>query len=262
MIDDITVLILTLNEAPNIARTLEALRWAKDIVVVDSFSADETPQIARSFSNVRFFQNAFKDHAAQWNFALHETQVKTEWVLALDADYWVPADFVEELRRLAPPIDVVGYQARFKYQILGRRLRQSLYPDVVVLFRRKSASYRQDGHTQRVQLHGRVEKLNPFIVHDDRKKFVHWRMSQEKYIKLEVQKILDTEFRDLSLQDRIRKTRLLGPPAVLIYCLLFKGLLFDGWPGVYYSFQRLFAESLLSLRLFEQAFKHRNVNEK
>lgn len=262
MVDDVTVLILTLNEAPNIARTLEALRWAKDIVVVDSGSYDETLQIARSFSNVRFFQNIFKNHADQWTFALRETQVKTEWVLALDADYWVPADFVEELKHLVPPDDVTGYQARFKYRIFGQCLRQSLYPDVTVLFRRKSASYCQDGHTQRVQLRGRVEKLNSFIVHDDRKTFAYWRMSQEKYMKLEAQKLLGTGFRDLSWQDRIRKTRLLGPPAVLVYCLLFKGLLFGGWPGICYSFQRLFAESLLSLRLFEQAFKHRNVNEK
>ena len=52
MLDQITPLILTYNEAPNIGRTLAALAWARDIVVVDSFSDDETLEIASSFSQV------------------------------------------------------------------------------------------------------------------------------------------------------------------------------------------------------------------
>lgn len=46
MMEQITPLILTCNEAPNIGRTLERLTWARDIVVVDSFSNDETVEIA------------------------------------------------------------------------------------------------------------------------------------------------------------------------------------------------------------------------
>jgi len=49
----VTPLILTLNEAPNIGRALERLSWAKDILVVDSFSTDETPALVRDFQQVR-----------------------------------------------------------------------------------------------------------------------------------------------------------------------------------------------------------------
>ena len=84
MLDDITPLILTRDEAPNIARTLGQLRWARDVVVVDSVSEDDTAAIARSFPNVRVVQRPFDSHAAQWQFGVE--QVRTPWVLTLDAE--------------------------------------------------------------------------------------------------------------------------------------------------------------------------------
>src|SRR5215510_832543 len=102
MLDQITPLILTYNEAPNIGRTLEQLRWARDIVVVDSFSADNTVEIASSFPQVRVLQRKFDSHEKQWNFGLQETGIATKWVLALDADYFVTDELVEELKSLVP----------------------------------------------------------------------------------------------------------------------------------------------------------------
>ncbi|HEU5460200.1 MAG TPA: glycosyltransferase, partial [Pyrinomonadaceae bacterium] len=83
MLDQITPLILTYNEAPNIGRTLKSVNWAKDIVIVDSFSDDNTLEIAASFPSVRVFQRTFDSHRNQWQFGLKETGVATPWVLAL-----------------------------------------------------------------------------------------------------------------------------------------------------------------------------------
>ena len=73
MLGDITPVILTYNEAPNIGRALERLRWAKGVVVVDSGSTDETPSIAAGFPNVRTVVRPFDSHARQWRFAVEET---------------------------------------------------------------------------------------------------------------------------------------------------------------------------------------------
>src|SRR6185295_10441829 len=97
MLDLITPLILTYNEAPNIARALQGLTWAREIVVVDSFSDDETVQIATSFPNVRVVQRAFDCHRNQWEFGLKETDISTAWVLALDADYLLSDELVAEI---------------------------------------------------------------------------------------------------------------------------------------------------------------------
>ena len=159
MLDQITPLILTYNEAPNIGRTLESLSWAREIVVVDSFSDDETLEIAASFPNVRIFQRAFDCHRNQWEFGLRETEIKTPWVLALDADYVVTSDAVAEFKTLHPDAKTAGYQARFIYCINGKQLHSGIYPPVTVLYRREAASYIQDGHTQRVVIDGPVETL-------------------------------------------------------------------------------------------------------
>src|SRR5690349_23826295 len=96
-LDEITPVILSFNEAPNIGRTLERLVWANRVVVVDSFSDDETGSIVARYLKAEMFQRRFDSHANQWNFAIHETGIDTDWVLALDADYQVPDELVREL---------------------------------------------------------------------------------------------------------------------------------------------------------------------
>src|SRR5688500_5120622 len=113
MLDRITPLILTYNEAPNIARTLDSLRWASEVVVVDSFSTDDTATIAASFPNVRVIQRAFDCHRNQWEFGLKQTGISTEWVLALDADYIVTTDLIKEFENLKPSAQTTGYRASF-----------------------------------------------------------------------------------------------------------------------------------------------------
>ena len=65
MLSDITPVILTYNEEPNLGRTLESLRWAPRVVVVDSGSTDATRAIAERFSNVAWFERRFDDFARQ-----------------------------------------------------------------------------------------------------------------------------------------------------------------------------------------------------
>src|SRR5437660_8683027 len=158
MLDQMTPVVLTRNEAANIGRTLERLSWARDIVVVDSFSTDDTVAIISDFPQARVFPREFDTHTKQWNFGLKETGITSEWVLALDADYILTPEFVDELKLLKPD-SVNGYRAKFIYCINGRRLRSGVYPDVTVLCRRAAARYVQDGHTQRVAVEGRVEML-------------------------------------------------------------------------------------------------------
>ncbi len=251
MLDLITPLILTYNEAPNIARTLDSLRWASEVVVVDSFSTDDTAKIAASFPNVRIVQRAFDSHRNQWQFGLKETGIHTDWVLALDADYIINADLVSELRDLKPAEDTAGYRARFIYCISGKRLHSGIYPPVTVLYRRATANYIQDGHTQRVSINGRVEDLRAPILHDDRKPLRRWFESQKRYTKLEAQKLRAADPAELSPLDRMRRWPLIVPPLALFYCLVVRAGIFDGWAGFYYAFQRTTAELMLSLYLIE-----------
>jgi len=251
MLDQITPIILTYNEAANIRRTLDALRWARDIVIVDSFSEDATVSLVKKSPHVRLFQRSFDTHQRQWNYALMETGINSEWVLSLDADYFVTPESVEELKRLQPTSSVNGYQAPFVYCVYGKLLRGSAYPPVTVLYRRKNATYIQDGHTQRVIIQGEIRRLRVPILHDDRKPLSHWLRSQDFYTQLELQHLHEAAPLDLNIPDRLRKTGFLFPFVVFFYCLFVKGGLRDGWAGIYYAFQRMLAEILLALYLMD-----------
>ena len=85
MLDQITPLILTYNETPNVDRTLKQLTWAKEIVVIESFSDDDTLEILSRYPQVKVFQRKYDSFASQCNFGLEK--ITSEWLLSLDADY-------------------------------------------------------------------------------------------------------------------------------------------------------------------------------
>ena len=145
-LSDITPLILSYNEAPNISHILEHLKWASQIVLIDSNSDDGTIELASEFRNVRIISRPFDDHTTQWNFGLD--QIETPWVLTLDADYVCPAELVAELEAL--PEGAAVYFVRFYYCICGKPLRGTLYPPRAVLFNPRRFRYVKDGHTQRL----------------------------------------------------------------------------------------------------------------
>ena len=260
MLDQITALILTYNEAPNIGRTLAELSWVTDVVVLDSFSDDETLEIVSSFPQVRVYQREFDSHANQWNFGLKQTDIKSEWVLALDADYVLTKDSLTELKTLRPSPHIKGYRAKFIYCINGKRLTSGVYPPVTVLYRRGNAHYFQDGHTHTLSLDGRIETLRSTILHDDRKPLSRWLQAQSQYTKLEADKLLSSDPTSLGWTDLVRRLRIVAPPAMFLYCLILRGGALDGWAGFYYAFQRGLAELMLSLYLIDHDLRILSVD--
>jgi glycosyltransferase involved in cell wall biosynthesis len=251
MLDQITPVLLTFNEEANIGRSLEHLRWARDIVIVDSGSVDRTVDIARSVPQVRVFVRTFDSHSNQWNFATQETEITSEWILALDADYMASDAVIEEISNLDSAASINGYSAAFTYCVSGVPLRGSLYPPVTVLFRRTKGMFYQDGHTQRLTLDGKSAMLRNKLLHDDRKSLSHWLAAQDRYMRLEAANIVTRAWSELSAADRIRRLALLAPFAVFANCYFLKRGCLDGSAGLYYALQRTLSEALLALRILE-----------
>ncbi|RCJ23227.1 glycosyl transferase [Nostoc sp. ATCC 43529] len=249
MLNKITPLILTYNEAPNIQRTLEKLTWANQIVIVDSYSSDETLEIIAYYPQVKLFQRKFDTHATQWNYGL--SQINSEWVLSLDADYIVSEKLTEEINQLPEDSTIDSYFIRFKYCVFGKPLRGTILPPRQALFRKDKSIYIDDGHTQLLEVNGKSAMLSGYLYHDDRKPLSRWLWAQDRYMVIEVKKLLDTPTSELSWGDRIRKQKVLAPFIILFYCLILKGGILDGWHGWYYAFERVLAEILLAIRLIE-----------
>jgi hypothetical protein len=179
MLDRSTPVILTYNEAANIRRTFGAVSWARDIVLVDSFSDDATLTIRRSLKYTYFSVNSIAIKPAL-------TVTKLGSSIACTA-------------------------SRFADQLI--------HPSVTVLYRRERVTYQQDGHTQRVVIDGEVRELRSPILHDARKPLAQWLKSQERYMRLDVGHLVESESARLGLSDRFRKTRLLFPFVIFFYYL-------------------------------------------
>ena len=183
MINNITPLILTFNEAPNIERTLRRLTWAKRIVVIDSYSSDDTIAILREFPQVDVYQREFDTFASQCNYGLRH--IKTDWALSLDADYVLTDDFIEELKSLRPQESTNSYSAKFSTASSASRcaeqcIRRAGFSIVVT----RPFMWMRPRPTS--LLKGRRAWLSSYILHDDRKSLGRWLRSQDRYIIREV----------------------------------------------------------------------------
>lgn len=121
---EVTAVVLTFNEAPNIAACLESISGLCNVHVVDSGSTDGTVEICRSFG-AAVHTHAYENHSRQWQWALEHLPLTTPWVLALDADFTVTPELV---RRMAAelanvPADVGGIYVRHLYVFGGGTIR-------------------------------------------------------------------------------------------------------------------------------------------
>ena len=147
---------------------------------------------------------------------------------------------------------VGGYRSSFVYRIQGRSLRGTLYPPRMVLYRVKNARYSNEGHGHKVTVSGDVGALSGVIYHDDRKPLSRWLSSQQSYARVEADYLLKTDASVLSASDGLRRMAWPAPIIVFFYVLVVKGCLFDGWPGWFYTVQRVLAECMIALELIDR----------
>jgi glycosyltransferase involved in cell wall biosynthesis len=138
----VSAIVTTFNEEANIAACIESLLWCDEILVVDSFSTDRTPEICRGYEKVRFFQRTYFGSASQKNWAMD--QVTSDWILIFDADErCTPAlqREIEELLAAGPKQE--AYTINRRVYFLDRVIRFSgwQHDQVVRLVRNGSARY-------------------------------------------------------------------------------------------------------------------------
>lgn len=174
----LSLVVLTGNEEENIEHTLRSVQGlASEIVVVDSFSTDRTVEICRRYAD-RIVQHPFENQAKQFNWALDNVSISSEWILRLDADEALTPELSEEISQTLPtlPQEVTGIYLKRRVYFMGRWIRHGDYYPMwfLRLFRKGKGRYEEITEEHILLSDGRTIRLrNDFIDHN-RKGLSFW----------------------------------------------------------------------------------------
>lgn len=160
----LSVIIITKNEAENIRACLESVKWADEIIVVDSGSSDATVEICRELG-AQVHEHDWPGFGMQKNRVL--SYATNEWVFSLDADERVTADLKAQLIKAMEDGSEDGFYVPRLSQFCGRFIRHSgWYPDYVLrLFKRTKGRFSDDMVHERVILEGAAGRLSSPLLH-------------------------------------------------------------------------------------------------
>jgi glycosyltransferase involved in cell wall biosynthesis len=194
MSTDIAVIILTFNEEKNIAQALEsACGWANEIFLLDSGSTDRTLDIASRYG-CHLAENPFENYAKQRNYALDQLPIRTEWVLFLDADEWLPDALKQEISTLVVNSpEENGFYINRRLIWMGRWIRRGYYPSWILrLFRRGKGRCEDRAVNEHLLVEGKTGKLHNDFMHENRKGVTEWIAKHNGYATREAQELLNT----------------------------------------------------------------------
>jgi glycosyltransferase involved in cell wall biosynthesis len=163
----ISVLVPIKNEAANLRKCLDSVKWADEIFVVDSQSTDGSLAIAQEHDAhvVQFHFNGSWPKKKNW--ALENLPFRNEWIFILDADEVLPQGAEEEFARaIANAGETAGYWINRRFMFMGRWLRHSYYPNWNLrLFRHSLGRYEKltdaDTHSGDNEVHEHVIVQGP-----------------------------------------------------------------------------------------------------
>lgn len=270
---NVAVVILTYNEEKNIAQALQSVQgWANEIFIVDSFSTDQTESIARQF-DCAFVQNKFENYAKQRNFAVDRLPIRSEWVLFLDADEWVPDSLKQEISALvAGSPEENGFFIKWRLIWMGRWIRRGYYPTWILrLFRYGKARCEDRAVNEHLVVEGNTGRLREDFMHEDRKGVSDWIAKHNGYATREAVELFNS--RDAAGYQEIdaklfgsqaqrkrwlrykvwnRMPPLIRPFFYFFYRYVLTGGFLDGRPAFIYHFlQALWYPLLIDIKYLE-----------
>lgn len=272
--NDITAVILTKNEELNIERCIDSVKGLADrIVVVDSGSTDRTVQLASELG-AEIYTHPFEHYAAQFNWALDNTDIKTKWVYRIDADEAMTDELREEVSRecsLHAGDDVNGLLMKHKICFMGRFLKHgAAYPFVkMTVFKPAHARFENRAMGEHVVLDsGRSLLLKNDCIHYDFKDLSSFIEKHNNYSTREAadrMRIEDPGRTDAALYEKAERTKKLRDGLYYRLPMFFRAKLYywyryyirmgflDGRPGkIYALIQAYFYRVMVDAKLCEK----------
>lgn len=186
----LSVIVITKNEAENIRACLESVKWAEEVIVVDSGSSDSTVQICRQLG-AQVYEHDWPGFGIQKNRAL--SYATNDWVFSIDADERVTPELKAQLIKAMEGGSEDGFYLPRLSQFCGRFIRHSgWYPDYVLrLFRRSKGRFSDNMVHERVILDGASGRLSSPLLHYSYLNEADVRRKTEQYAKAGAMQMLN-----------------------------------------------------------------------
>lgn len=250
----VSVVIPVKNEEKNLPQCLSLLKDFSEVIVVDSHSTDSTPLIVREYGYrlVDFSWNG--QFPKKRNWVLRNIPLQNTWVLFLDADESVTADFVACVRKKIAQTDCCGFWIYYNDHFMGRQLKHGVKMRKLALFRKDKGEYEYiDEHAWShldMEIHehpiidGKVEVLPVPLIHNDYKGLEHYIAKHNAYSTWEVHRFfqLKKSKARLTFRQKVKYFLLdswLLAPMYFLYAYFLRLGILDGKAGLLFSFYKM-----------------------
>ena len=207
----ISVVILTYNEGIHIQRCIEsALSLTKNIFVVDSYSSDNTIEVAEKLGAV-VQTRAWVNYADQFQWALDNNPFCTKWIMRLDADESLDETMQAKLPKIieSAPSSVSGFRCNLRNVFLGKKIRFGGYDPLNLLriWRKDIGRIESRWMDEHIVLsHGETSQAPGEIIHNNLNNHRWWTEKHNKYADREMVDILNKKYNFFGIDTQINKT--------------------------------------------------------
>lgn len=246
----LSVIIITKNEQDNIENCLESVKWADEIIVVDSGSTDKTEEICKKYTD-KFYVKDWPGFGVQKQRALELASY--EWVLSIDADERIMSELREEIITVVKADSThSGYEIPRLSHYLDKGIRHAgWYPDYTLrLVKKDKSHFSEDIVHERLIVDGEVGRLSHHFMHFPYQNIAHHLQKLNQYSSLSAQKMFDGGKRVGWIKVFVKT--LFGFFRAYI---LRKGFL-DGWAGLVVSLSTALSVYFKYIKLKEMQLKH------
>lgn len=271
----LVVIILTLDEEPNLPGALASIGDRAPVLVLDSISSDATQRIATE-AGVELHERAFDNYAAQRNHALDLVRDRYRWVLFLDADERMTPELWAEVDAMLPRDDVDGVYIGWVFEVLGHELWHGSFGTAsnLRLMKADQARFGRATHERVDDSNMRLAKFDNRIRHADAKPLAEWFRKHIRYAEWEAKHYVDGTDRQRGLEGFSLKSKrgrtvalrwaynkmplLVRPFIHLGRTVVLHSAWRDGLPGLLYAgMQSFWYPMLIDVLIIEERRKRR-----
>lgn len=245
--ETISIVLSVFNEEAKLARTLDSLAWADEIIVVDNYSTDKTADIAKRYGVTLYKEK--NNLMLNINKNLGFTKAKSDWILNLDGDEVVPPELAKEIKEKVVRPQIVGYWIPRKNIIFGKWIAHGLWwPDKQLrLFKRGIGAFPCKHVHEHLVVDGSTAELSVPMVHYNYETVSQFiRKMDEIYTESEAGSHVAAGYRVI-WKDAIR-----FPMSDFVKTYLAQGGYKDGFHGLVLSMLQAFYSFIVFVKLWER----------